>query len=474
MVSGMNRKRFIRAFASISIGVWMGCGSVADPTNAMRPPDLDMSGDEVGIDLGRVSHDLAVTHQDPPPDMLNGPLDLGEPPDLSDFHSVCPTVGSIRWRVGVTNDGLGNVVIDLNEHDASGYETARLPIFKGTLAALGPLPWKTTIGCAGPAVCEPFGWIQRGATQLSPRSGTISVDSVTSPLSSEIKATLTDMVWNTISCAPFDGGCVQSFVDGQACPSLAFESVDTTVAIGKACNDVGDCGTDGKACDVASRSCVVSGCAMNLDCGAEMACVVQRAAHNNIDDGITASACYRACTPTTSGGCGANAKCVRNFSLLPTVGEWICLPQGSGAAGNACSPAAGTNSTGCTAGLACTPFFDPSGSPFGGRTCAQRCDPYADVPGCPLGQRCDGSTCGPPRTKRADAAALGLPCMQTSYGFACADDGKAYRGVCAFENLADPMPKLVCRARCELGTTCPSGACEVAGIGQTLCPLSSS
>lgn len=364
----------------------------------------------------------------------------------------CAPAAPFAWRAAANTAPTGDVRVFLYESPDTGGMSAYLLLYSGPQGPLGQLPRSHTVSCTmGMPVCEASGWAIIAGRQYALFSGTLTLSEVTSPLSSEVKATIASAVFRETYCASVEGGCVDTFKPGGGCYEIDLDVVDTTVAIGKPCASVDDCGTFGKACSVPTSTCAASECNVDADCGAGKACVPQHVPHGTMD-GVAANACYARCDPTAPGPCGAGAECIRRPRLPPTVGEWTCMPVGSGVAGGGCMPRPGTNSTGCAKGLTCREGVASQ--------CVQRCDSFQADPGCAAGARCVGDRCVPPLTM-TDPATIGQTCA--GIGLLCADDGKAYRGICS--GFSAPY---VCRAACEVGGTCAAGTCSFS-LGGYVC-----
>jgi hypothetical protein len=411
-------------------------------------------------DGGRAPVDAAVAGRG---DAAVAASDLAVPDDAAvtrpDFATddaaapgPCTPLPPFDWQAYAYVTDSGDVLVSLTEPAQGGGYDAQATLYLGPQSQLAHLPITRTVSCTDDKpVCDGTSMLL-GGNDFYLLSGTISLDQITSPLSSEIKATLSNLVFHEAQPLPADGGSYVETFQGSACATLALQVVDTTVAVGMPCGDVRDCGTFGKACVVSSGRCALSECSTDGDCGAGRACVAQHTP-SSATDGLAASACYTRCTPSTKSACGSG-ECVRRPGVSPTVGEWICMPSGSGTVGGACSPLPGTNSTGCLPGLVST------SSSVGALICARHCDPYAAAPGCSSTERCIWDSCHLPLSPtQVSSAAIGQPC--TTMGQPCADDGKTYRGTCDFD--------MKCHAICELGSSCSTGACTV-GIAGPVCP----
>ena len=145
--------------------------------------------------------------------------------------------------------------------------------------------------------------------------------------------------------------------EGEACTSafdaIVADSYENTCAPGLACVD-GAC---------------VRACSEDGVCGGDDSCILEDEAV--VDTGV--GICGQSCTPFESGSCGADATCI------PVTGEeGICVPAGSTAAFEACTPGAGE----CVDGTVCLTYQE-------GPPAVARCQPICDVSAGPAGE--DGS-----------------------------------------------------------------------------------
>jgi hypothetical protein len=457
------RARF-RALAAAAAFALCGCGA-APLGNSVDAGSGDAGGDDAGM-TSDAGHDAgAMADAGPVQDAGNDAGSAAQNDAGSgNWLAHCPSPSDLGWSAATAaDDGQGNTDLVISAPGAFGQTYARLRLYSGPTSGLSALPVTQTVSCSG-APCDPSEYSAGYPSfPFSLASGTLTLTQVTTPLSSEVKATLSGLVYNLTEnvCTKNDAGvdvCAVQLAPGKACPPIALQNVDTTTPLGSVCSDVSACGTNGKACDPATSTCVASECSSDTDCGSGKLCVVQRSV--TPDDGTGASACYVRCDPAASSPCGAQADCVRARGPA-TAGRWICLAHGPGTAGGVCAPPYGTNTTGCAAGLICVGAIDSSGFPSGA-VCETSCDWYAASPGCGAGLRCIVDVCAPPRTAGVDPAAIGSPCMgQLADGQMCGDDGTTYRGQCV---TALGLGGTVCKARCELGSTCPGGACTGSGV----------
>ncbi|MEO6951930.1 MAG: hypothetical protein ABI321_08960 [Polyangia bacterium] len=382
-------------------------------------------------------------------------LSMADAQSGQDQQPGCSVAPVFTWRAAAITDTAGKVHINVVQATNGGL-TGELVLYVGDEADLMSLPKVRTIqGTIGqPTVDGSFVVVDGKSYGLL--SATITLNYVTSPLSSEIKASLSDLVFQETACVPtqndMSSSCTTGYVAGCTFTAPA-STLDTTVANGTACASSTDCGTNGKVCDVMTSLCASSECSSDTDCGTNKLCVTQHAPVS-ATDGVIAKACYAKCNPLVASSCGTSATCIRPIDRPPTMGDGICLSDGPGAASGPCSQQVGSNSTGCTTGSLCVGVgFGPGGQML---ACRATCDPFMTDPGCGAGSRCFNGICAP-AAAGVDAAALGQPCTATnSY---CADDGKAYRGFCA-----NPFGMgLMCRPFCELGSVCSSGSCTAGG-----------
>lgn len=271
-------------------------------------------------------------------------------------------------------------------------------------------------------------------------SGTMHLDVATSPPSRATKGSLhgVKLVESTVDKDTYASAPV---ADGE-CLFVVSADWDTTVASGATCNTASDCGdTNARVCDPVSKTCVASQCDSDAACGSGKSCIVQAADSR-------AGACYPTCKPLGSDSACGDAECVV-VQFDQSLG--ICKTRGTGKEGEACS--IGDVSTGCAAGLVCSPEES-------GNVCRTQCD-YFSGGACPGGQHCVvGSVCS---DMPIDPAAVDAPCDGSSAeGTPCGLSGKALTAMCVTETGASGAT-VMCRKTCRsaVAADCPSGkACD--------------
>jgi hypothetical protein len=264
-------------------------------------------------------------------------------------------------------------------------------------------------------------------------TGTLELDDVTSPPTSESKGTLTDV---TLREATIDSTNAVKFVSNGKCLHVAAASWDTRVAPGTPCVSASDCGdpkTEG--CDPTSGQCMKLDCnGTSQTCSSGQTCLAQ-------DPSASGGVCTPTCAAGSSTSCAAGTECV---PIDFAEESWICEKQGSATEGQACS--GGDADTGCASGLLCV--YDS-----GQDVCRTICNLFTASPGCPAGQACElGGAC---TTEAADPSAIDAPCSASADDTTpCGSDGSAYRGECVRESGT-----LMCRGLCRLDqpSDCPAG-----------------
>lgn len=261
-------------------------------------------------------------------------------------------------------------------------------------------------------------------TKLDPNDPSIAAGKITNVTLSEVTQK-EDGTWEPVP----EGGC---FV----IPSWSF---DTTPVDGIPCEKAEDCGnTQRQVCSPKTNTCAPYECLFTYDvvCPDGELCLAQVPSENSI------GACYKACTPFTSGACPADSECI---ATDPVQNYGVCRPTGKGAPGEACSEP--DISTGCEAGSLC------AGSPA---TCEKTCAWLTPDPGCPDGRVCGMSNvCLSPES--GDPAPIDGACQPSWVPYrACAADGEAFRGLCMSLYPEEPIEhcERICRTADD---DCPAG-----------------
>jgi cysteine-rich repeat protein len=228
-------------------------------------------------------------------------------------------------------------------------------------------------------------------------------------------------------------------VPGGACFTIPSWSFDTRPVNGIPCEKAEDCGnTTMQVCSPDTKKCSDYECLMTFDllCPEGELCLTQAPGE------VSIGACYKQCTPFTSGDCGAKEACV---ALDPVQQVGVCRPLGDGELGEACDEP--DVSTGCEAGALC------AGVPA---TCEKVCSYLTKHPGCPDGRLCGlHNVCLPPES--GDPAAIGGACQAGWVPYRdCGADDEAFRGLCM--SLYPEETVEHCQRTCRTaGDDCPSG-----------------
>ncbi|WP_272428983.1 DUF4215 domain-containing protein [Polyangium jinanense] len=261
-------------------------------------------------------------------------------------------------------------------------------------------------------------------TKLDPNDPSIAAGKITNVTLSEVTRK-EDGTWEPVP----EGGC---FV----IPSWSF---DTTPVDGIPCEKAEDCGnTQRQVCSPKTNTCAPYECLFTYDvvCPDGELCLAQVPSENSI------GACYKACTPFTSGACPADAECI---ATDPVQNYGVCRPTGKGAPGEACSEP--DISTGCETGSLC------AGVPA---TCEKTCAWLTPDPGCPEGRVCGMSNvCLSPAS--GDPAPIDGACQPSWVPYrSCGSDGEAFRGLCLSLYPEEPIEH--CEHICRMPDgDCPAG-----------------
>lgn len=272
------------------------------------------------------------------------------------------------------------------------------------------------------------------------KSGTMKLESVQSPPGPLTVGSIADVTLVEVTINPDDFTSTE--VPGGACLRIDAATWDTTPVNGTDCTSAEDCSNPYlQVCDVASQKCVDGQCDGDmLNCAMDETCVAQ------VDTPVV-GACYKTCTPFTSGACDAGYECV-NSSLDGSEGA--CYHTGAGATGDMCTTI--DVGTACAAGSVC------SANAAGDTLCQEQCTIFAMSPGCDAGTDCtySGLCVG---SDGLDPAAVGGTCMGATSEFTtpCGPSGGAYRGLCYNEMDGDPLLcKKLCRLAMGFETDCPA------------------
>lgn len=281
-------------------------------------------------------------------------------------------------------------------------------------------------------------------------SGTLTLTSVTNPLTVEVAGQLTTL--KLIETITVDGGWAPK-PQGR-CLSLAAASFDTRVAVGDPCTSAKTCGT--KMCDPLTLTCKPPSCTTEGATAGGFYCKEQRSSWSD------AKALYRACTVgATITGCSAGEECLGTSGGFTPGTSGYCVLRGTHGLDDACTDESGDVSTGCSAGLLCRKFVGLS------YVCGTRCDFFGANGQCPASERCQSyysnAVCSP-KPAITDTAKLDAQCTQP-IAF-CGDDGFALRGTCTPESSFGPP---TCRKICRTNADCPAGKTCTAVLGANVC-----
>ncbi len=277
--------------------------------------------------------------------------------------------------------------------------------------------------------------------QLFQTSGTLQLETVSSPPSAVSKGSLTKVLLREVKVDGMEADMAD--VKGGGCYELDFDW-STLPAPNTKCQSSDDCG--GTTCDPVDGTCKAFQCQTETGTGCDDAtqvCVPQ-------EYGSTFGACYPRCVPFDSTrGCAADRQCVTsNGDQL----EGICLTTGTAAEGQPCEST--QLNTGCAAGLLCQGDSDESG------TCHRLCNFFGTASECGAGQHCAyGGVC----VSEGDPAALGATCGDESgEGTPCGASGGAWQGHCIGISTypgdgTEEVVTLTCLRPCRDNTVCPTG-----------------
>jgi hypothetical protein len=296
---------------------------------------------------------------------------------------------------------------------------------------LAPMPVELVLE---PASSTPSVFTQAGT--LVARTGTLSLTTVTVPVSNELVGSLSAIRFaqTRLQVLP-DGSELRVEVDGGLCAKLAATSFDTRGGSGAPCQYATECGSPAQhQCDPLTQTCVPGSCVAGEEDGG-LICANQQSG---------GSGWYERCDPRVIGACSGNRQC-RPFTS--TLGQ--CLSSGIAPLGATCTVSDVTDS--CSAGTTC---FESGG---GARRCQRVCSPLAAEPGCESTERCRTFLCSS-STAGTSPAMLSAPCA-APIAQECGDDGKAYRGRCVFvpdggtSPPPSPLPRS-CERFCVSDTDC--------------------
>lgn len=261
-------------------------------------------------------------------------------------------------------------------------------------------------------------------TKLHPDDPSVAAGKMTEIQLSEVQQNA-DGTWTPVT----DGACF----------TIASWSFDTTPVDGIPCEKAEDCGnTMRQICSPKTKTCAPFDCLFTFDlvCPAGEMCVAQVPSENSI------GACYKECTPLTSGACDAGSECI---AIDPVQKYGVCRPLGEGKIGETCAEP--DISTGCEVGSVC------AGIPA---ECQKTCSFLTPNPGCPDGTICSLSNiCLAPDS--GDPAPIGGDCQQSWVPYrGCGADGEAFRGLCFSLYPEDLVEE--CHRMCRVEKPdCPAG-----------------
>jgi hypothetical protein len=416
----------------LSLGVALATGAVTlacgteDTALGTTPTDdavldasvsSDAEGDEAHLVDGPAKHGDASTK------------DAALPPS-----GGCTALGPLTFH---TQDAWINVAsgIEVRELNTWIPSLGQLTITLYQGAPLGFGPGSISLACAPGSPCS-GGQAYAGSVHYVVAKGTATIATLASPASNEMTGALNGLELRAGKEVPVDGGVFYTVDPKGACFTIGDTTFDTRAPLGMACTQHTQCGTT-KVCSIASRTCAASECTQGgTGCTSGEFCDMARS---------PVGFCARACSPFTP--CPAGYGCETG----------ICKHVGTAVLGAMCVPPADDRVVqGCAAGLLCM----TSGVGGSSAKCVPACDPFATNPGCAASERCNfDGFCGPPQT--SSAAALDQSCVVPPAPVfpqpttaPCADDGKAYRGICASEGAVGAMCRRVCR---PTGPPCAGG-----------------
>jgi hypothetical protein len=375
----------------------------------------------------------------------------GAKPDTSPPHDA----GDCRLVLAIPFNAKGSTIYKENGKeyrdllaDLPGVGTLTVRVYSGPVGGFQPLT--VNLGCTvgTPCLSPAELFVQNPGNDYGPLKGTIKITTVTSPDSTGMTGTVSDLKFQRTMTVQ-DGSVLTPYLDPNGdCITVGDFSFDTNVAVGMPCSNSSDCGT-AKVCSVASQSCAPSECdAPNQPstCPSGQMCFSRDAPNNVMHGGY----CTQPCDVFTP--CPAGYSCSWGY----------CKHVGPSSLGQSCTVS--DVGSGCAAGLMCAPAgFEP-------QRCRTSCNPYVANPGCSSQDRCLHDYCVPPLMLTSNAS-IDQPCnMNDTVGTACADDGKTYRGICYKALGTNDTP--ICRRICDpRGSACPTGQqCTASpGLGQRMC-----
>jgi hypothetical protein len=328
----------------------------------------------------------------------------------------------------------------------------RLAFWKGAPGTFAPGTF--SLACTPGSPCTTGSvYTAHNGQYYGPSKGTITVSTLLSPASNEMTGTLKGLEFRHLVEVPVPDAALSTYDEidpNVACVTVPDMSFDTTAPIGTACVDHDECGTT-KVCSIASMTCQQSECASPGQCASGQVCSKRS---------DTVGFCAIPCDPFTP--CGSGYACEGN----------MCKHAGTATPGATCIPYRDVQ-TGCQAGLVCKQ--DESDPLHPTTSCVQGCNSLVAAPGCSASQRCIayGYCDAPLPANEVATGALDQTCtlpppvpgMPQLSSAPCADDGQAYRGLCASESSGSGLPsQAMCRRACDpKGPACPTGqSCRVA------------
>jgi hypothetical protein len=297
------------------------------------------------------------------------------------------------------------------------------------------------------------------------KSGSLKIDAISSPVDTEVKASLTDV---TLVEVTIDSSTYTSTpVANGRCLHIASLALDTSNLVGTDCTTATDCGnTDKKACDPATSKCAATTCAQDSECtGTNQKCFKEVSS-------ATKGICADGCTPAGANTCTGTLGC---SGLTSDGASGVCVGTGTATEGATCTSTA--LNTGCAAGLTCA--MEGADISSMESMCRKNCDAFAADTGCPSGKLCqigfNEGTVNPvcsDNTVYANTTALNAACgASASPSDGCAPDATGYRGLCVEDASVgsgdagtpsdagdagapgDAGSQLICHAICRVGGT---------------------
>jgi hypothetical protein len=422
--------------------------------DASPPPGASDGGDEASPAPARdASRDRNAPSGDD-----SGPV-LGDDDDAS--PAGCQVVSDISFKTTgsflYTTNGVEYRELYAEIPSLSGFLSGSIRLTLYRSAPGGFAPGTLSLACAPGTPCA-RGLLYdavTGGKNFGPSQGTITVATVLSPQSNEMTGTLQNLEFRALKEVQVDGGpdagitYYDEIDPNGACITVPNMTFDTRSPDGTPCVNENECGTT-KVCSVTSMTCAEPECTSPTQCGSGQKCQMRSSAPD------FSGYCVMECGPFTP--CGSGYDCESG----------ACKHAGTATLGATCIPYRDVE-TGCQAGLYC--LEDNSGI-TSTATCVQGCNALAAAPGCSSADRCLAGYCGAPlpssevatggidQTCTLPSPQPGMPQVPTA---PCADDGVAYRGLCATEMSWLPgggvgPSQTMCRRACDpKGPACPTG-----------------